>query len=164
MKTVLFIVLMLMNCIGSVMAQSDSVLTPIVVEELKDSDCLEDLLGLEGFLFKTDLNAPNTSEHIYYGLDPKKVKKLFPYMLDDSGGFDNVKYERLTPIIIQALEELNELYLLEQEKRMRLEEDYNNYKITMENAFGQVNYQLELLRSEVQGINEGLSVQPATAK
>jgi hypothetical protein len=41
---------------------------------------------------------------------------------------------------------------------MKMAEDYANYKIMMDNHLQQLNYQLGVLRSEIEGINENQSV------
>ena len=160
MRYLALLVLVLMSCIQLAIGQSDAAKQPVVIEPLKDSECLNKVLNLESYLFKTSLNDLNTPEFLYYGIDPVEVKERFPYLVTkDSSGNHTIKYERFTPILIEALEEMNELHVKEQKKRIRLEEDFENYKITMENHLNQLNYQLEMLKSEIDGINEGLGVQ-----
>ncbi len=62
------------------------------------------------------------------------------------------------PILVEALEESVELLDAEKEKRVNLEEEFANYQITMENHLKQVQYQIDLLRSELSGFYESKSV------
>lgn len=147
-------------CLSSVLgqAQNNQRNELIVVEELTDHECLENVLGLEGFLFKTDLNDPNTSEFLNYGLSLRQVEKDYPYLIKIGPEGKYIAYEQLIPILIEALEEISDLLNEETVKRMKMEEDYANYKITMDNHLQQLNYQLGVLRSEIEGINESRSV------
>jgi hypothetical protein len=141
-----------------VQAQSKKSKEVIVVEELTDHECLKNVLGFEGFLFKTDLNDPNTSEFLNYGLSLHQVEKDYPYLIKAGPEGKYIAYEQLIPILVEALEETFDLLNEETVKRMKMAEDYANYKITMDNHLQQLNYQLGVLRSEIEGINENQSV------
>ena len=127
---------------------------PIVIEELSDKESLENLLGFDGFLFKDDLNNPNTSEFLNYGLSLSQVEKDYPYLIKKGPEGKYIAYEQLVPILIQALEETSEQINEEKALRMKLEENYSNYQITMENHLQQINYHLQLLKDEIEGLNE----------
>lgn len=131
---------------------------PVVVEELTDHECLENILGLEGFLFKTDLNDPNTSEYLNYGLSLRQVEKDYPYLIKNGPEGKYIAYDQLIPILVEALEETSDLLNEEKVQRLKMAEDYANYKITMENHLQQINYQLQMLKSEVEGFNASHSV------
>lgn len=131
---------------------------PIVVENLVDKECLENILGLDGYLFKDGLNQPNTSEFLNYGLNLRQVEKDYPYIVKRGPEGKYIAYEQFVPILIEAIEETSERINKEQALRMKLEEEYANYQITMENHLQQVNYQLQILRSEIEGLNESKSV------
>jgi hypothetical protein len=119
---------------------------------------LKNVLGFEGFLFKTDLNDPNTSEFLNYGLSRHQVEKDYPYHIKAGPEGKYIAYEQLIPILVEALEETSDLLNEETVKRMKMAEDYANYKITMDNHLQQLNYQLGVLRSEIEGINESQPV------
>ena len=127
---------------------------PVEIESLKDAECLTAVLGMEGYLYKTDLNKPNTPENFYYGIDLKGVDEKYPYLVEVTDKGKEIKYDRLVPILVEAIEESNERLNEEIAVRTKLEDDFANYKITMENHLRQMQYQIDLLNSEVSGINE----------
>ena len=147
-------------CFSSVLvqAQSKKIEEVLVVEELTDHECLKNVLGFEGFLFKTDLNDPNTSEFLNYGLSLHQVEKDYPYLIKIGPEGKYIAYEQFIPILVEALEETSDLLNEETVKRMKMAEDYANYKITMDNHLQQLNYQLGVLRSEIEGINDSQPV------
>lgn len=147
-------------CFSSVLGQAQNKKSdePIVVEELTDHECLQNVLGLEGFLFKSDLNDPNTSEFLNYGLSLRQVEKDYPYLIKVGPSGKYIAYDQFIPILVEALEETTDLLNEEKVQRMKMAEDYANYKITMENHLQQINYQLQMLRSEVEGVNASHSL------
>lgn len=147
-------------CFSSVLgqAQNKKIEEPVVIEELTDHECLQNVLGLEGYLFKTSLDDPNTSEYLNYGLNLRQVEKDYPYLIKKGPAGKYIAYEQLVPILVEALEETSDLLNEEKVQRLKMAEDYANYKITMENHLEQINYQLQMLRSEIDGFNASHSV------
>ncbi|MGK0383360.1 MAG: hypothetical protein ACJAVL_000081 [Bacteroidia bacterium] len=145
-------------CFSALCAQAQKEIenrdAPIVIEELSDKESLKNLLGFDGFLFKDDRNNPNTSEFLNYGLNLRQVEKDYPYLIKKGPEGKYIAYEQLVPILIQALEETSEQINEEKALRMKLEENYSNYQITMENHLQQINYNLQLLKGEMEGLNE----------
>ena len=151
----------LLFCFSSLISEAQTankINESIVVEELSGEECFDNLIGLEGYLFKDDLNNLNNSEHLNYGLETKKVEKLFPYLIKQGPKGKYVAYEQMIPMLIESLEHASELINTERGKRLRLEDEYQNYKIYMENNLQQINYQLQALQSEINGLNESKSV------
>ena len=70
-----------------------------------------------------------------------------------------IAYDQMVPLLLEALEHTSRLIETENGKRLRLEEEYSNYKIYMENNLQQINYQLQTLQSEINGLNESMSVE-----
>ena len=126
---------------------------PIIIEELSGEDCFSNLIRLEGYLFKDDLDSLNTPEYLNYGLKTKKVEKVFPYVVKNGPDGKYVAYDQLVPMLIEAVEETSNLIDAERGKRLRLADEYANYKIYMENNLQQINYQLQALQSEMNGLN-----------
>lgn len=157
MRIVIFLVTF-WQCCGTAFSQQDTVKLPLVVENLRDSKCLSSILKMEGYLFKSDLNKPNTSEFLYYGLDPKAVEDEFPYLIEKKGEDKLIRYQMLIPILVEALEESQELLQQEENDRRKLEEDFENYKILIQNQLVQMNYQIERLTSEIDGLNQSQTI------
>lgn len=146
---------LLMFCFTFVAVQAQKKQSgPVEIESLKDADCLKAVLGMEGYLYKTDLNKPNTPENFYYGIDLKGVEEEYPYLIETSEEGRHIRYDRMIPILVEAIEESNERLEVEASKRKELEYEFGNYKITMENHLKQIQYQLDFLRSEMSGLNE----------
>ncbi len=153
-----FSFLILFTCsIGLSFAQ-ETLDVPVEIESLKDAECLSAVLKLEGHLYKTDLNKPNTPENFYYGLEPKELEKKYPYLIVTTEEGKKIKYDQMIPILVEALQESVELMQQETLKREGLELEFTNYKITMENRLQQMQYQLDMFKSELSGLYESRSV------
>ena len=157
MKKYISLVVLVFCCVLS-QAQTEKVDEPIVIEELLGEECHKNLMRLEGYLYKPDLNKPNTSEFLNYGLKLSKVEKVYPYLVKEGPDGKYIAYEQIIPMLLEALEESNNLLNNETGHRLKLEEDYENYKIHVENNLQQMNYQIQVLQSEIEGINESKSV------
>jgi hypothetical protein len=144
---------------GLVVQAQEKQSEPVEIESLKDAECLKAILGMEGYLYKTGLNQPNTPENFYYAIDTKGVEEEYPYLIVETEKGKEIKYERMMPILIEALEESVERLEVETENRVRLEEEFVNYQVTVENHLIQMQYQIDLLKSELSGIYETKSVE-----
>ena len=143
----------------SAFSQNEKVTSLIIVDEVVGEDCFENLNGLEAYLFKDDVNNLNNSAHLDYGLKIKKVEKVYPYLVKEGPDGKYIAYDQMVPLLLEALEHTSRLIETENGKRLRLEEEYSNYKIYMENNLQQINYQLQTLQSEINGLNESMSVE-----
>ena len=152
-----FLAAFLLFVYGNVTAQ-DANEGPVEIESLKDSKCLESVLKLQGYLYKTDLNKPNTPENFYYGVEIKGVEKNYPYLIELTESGKKIKYDQLIPILVEALQESVELLEEESTKRENLELEFANYKITMDNQLRQMQYQLDMFKSELSGFYDSKSV------